>query len=338
MLTARRGAILRVIIGDYIEKATPVGSQHIAKIHPLGVSPATIRNDMAALEDEGYITHPHTSAGRIPSDKGYRYFIEVLMEEDGLSPMARRDVRRRIAQHEGALEEWAKLPMAVLAQLAQAMALITVPKAPAAHYQHLELVPLQDLVMLIVLVLQQARVKQQLLHLEAAIPQEELSILVQRLNATFTGLNVQQIAQHPAMPLPLEDQITRAVVRLMESEDAQNAHTVELGGLRNLLDQPEFSSNERLAGLMELVEDRGAIGSLLPRWTPDDGVRVVIGSENPRESMREFSIVLAPYGIPGQLVGTLGVVGPTRMRYARTIATVRYLSELMSELLVEQHG
>jgi len=337
-LSARRGAVLRVIVREYVDRASPVGSEHVARAHPLGVSSATIRNEMAALEEDGYITHPHTSAGRIPSDKGYRYFVEALMETDRLPAQVQREVRSRILELEGELDDWAAIATSVIAELAEALALITFPRARATRLKHLELVSLQDFLVLLVLVLQEARVKQQLLHLEEAVAQDELSVIGNRLSAAFSGSTAREIGQQSVNMTPLEERVTRTATRMMEAEDASTAEVAQLGGLRALLAQPEFASNERTLGLMELVEDRRVLGSLVSRMAGDDDTRVLIGSENPVEGMRDYSVVLAPYGIPGRLRGTVGVLGPTRMRYPRAIAAVQYLALVMSEALTEHYS
>jgi len=337
-LPARRGAVLRVIIREYVDKATPIGSEHLARAQVLGVSSATIRNEMAALEDEGYITHPHTSAGRIPSDKGYRYFVEALMESDRLPPQTQERVRSRILELEGELDDWAEAATSLIAELAGVLALVTSPRSRAARMKHIELVSLQDFLVLMVLVLQEARVKQQFLHLEEAITQEELSTIATHLNTAFAGSTAHEIGQQALALAPLEERVTRTATKLMEAEDASAAEVAQLGGLRALLSQPEFASNQRTLGLMELVEDRRLLGSMVSSVAGEADVRVFIGSENPVEAMREYSLILAPYGIPGQLRGTLAVLGPTRMRYPRAIASLQYLSSLMSEVLTEHYG
>ena len=343
LLTARRGAILRIIVRDYVEKASPVGSEHIAKIHPMGVSSATIRNEMAVLEEDGFITHPHTSAGRIPSDRGYRYFVEALMEQSDLPGPVRRGVRQQMSAGETEAEHWNELALNLLAQLAHAVALITLPRAPAARFKHLELVALQDFAMLAVLVLQEARIKQQIMRIDEALQQDELSAVANRLNATLNGLTTSQVAQQIPSNSPavatVEDNVLRLVHRLMEQEEQQRPEAIQLSGLRNLLGQPEFASSDRLANLMELVDDRRTVGALLPKLLEgEDDCRVVIGKENPEEHLQEYSLILAPYGIPGQATGTLGVMGPTRMHYERAIAAVRYLSEVLTDLMMVQQG
>lgn len=337
-LTARRGHLLGIIVGDYIETASPVGSEHIARGHSLGVSPATIRNDMVALEEEGYITHPHTSAGRIPSDKGYRYFVRTLMEEQELAPEEAAYVRQRLWQQGSEAEEWSRLAAELLARLTQAVALTTIPRASLARIKHLELVLLQEFLVLLVLVLQEARVKQQLLRWEESVTQDDLSSLARRLSAQLEGQTARQIASLPLADRAMEEQVTRSAQRLMEGEDRQRAEQLHLEGLRHLLVQPEFASPERLLPLMEMIEERRVLGQWLPRLAQEPGVNVVIGSENPAAELQDLAMVVASYGVPGSLTGTVGLLGPTRMHYARSISTVRYLSMIMTQLVAERYS
>lgn len=338
MLTARRGAILRIIVSDYIERASPVGSQHIAADHSLGVSPATIRNDMTALEEEGYIMHPHTSAGRIPSDKGYRYYVAGLLEEEGLSSVEVESIATRLRQWEGELEEWSRLAAEVLAGLAHTVAITTVPRASAARFKHLELVMLQEFLVLMVLVLQEAKIKQHLLRLDEPVSQDNLSTHAHRLSTLFEGMTASQIAQVATPDSSFDREVTVSAVRLMQSEDAQSAEQLHLEGMSHLLGQPEFASPDRLRTLMELLEGRRVFSSLLPRLVQEPGVNVVIGSENPAEELRELSLVIAPYGVLTEFSGTVGLLGPTRMHYARAISIVRNLSAVMTQSMAERYG
>lgn len=340
LLPIRQGAILRIIVGDYVASATPVGSEHIAKEHALGVSPATIRNEMAALEEEGYIHHPYTSAGRIPSDKGYRYYIQVLMEEDPLPPNAQQQIRSQMKDWEGEVTQWTELSADLLAHLVQMVALVTSPKAPVARVRRLELVALQEFLVLMVLVLQEARVLQYFLHLEEAYPQESLTASARRLNESLTGLSAPEISTRLGAigANPFEEHVAQTVHRLVQEEDMQKVELAQGGGLRHLLGQPEFASHERVAELVGLLEDRRTLGGLLTTMALEHDVRAVVGNEIPRQEMQELSLVVAPYGIPGQLEGTLAVLGPKRMPYSKTIAAVRYFSQIMSGSLVERYG
>lgn len=335
-LNARRGRILRIIVGDYIESMAPVGSEHIARQHGLGVSSATIRNDMASLEEEGYIAQPHTSAGRIPSDKGYRYFVEVLMEQVELPADVRHQVRSELSQ-DGDLEDITRTATTALAQMVHTMGMVTVPRATKARLKHLELVSVQDTVALLIVVLHEGRVRQQLMHLDAPRTQDELSALSNRLSSTIKGYSTQQVAQHADGAAGLEEQVARAAARLMDAEDGPRADDVHVGGLRPMLQEPEFGSNQKLRTLMELVDDREFMLGLLGKLADSQETRVVIGGENPEESLKEFSMVVAPYGRPGEMGGTIAVMGPTRMRYGHVIAAVRYLADSMTDLMAEHY-
>ena len=336
-LPTRQGAILRIIIGDYVATANPVGSERIAKEHPLGVSPATIRNDMAALEDEGFILHPHTSAGRIPADKGYRYYIEALMEEDSLPVNAQRQIHSKITDWEGELDQWVDLSAELLAQLVSMVTVVTAPKAPVARIKRLELVALQEFLVLMVLVLQEARVLQSVVHVDEIYNQEDLSAAARRLNETLVGLSAPEIQPLiGSLANPFEEQMAMNVHRMVHEEDLQKIEAAQPGGLRHLLSQPEFASHEKLAELLGLLENRRDLGSLLSTLANSD-VRAVVGNENPRNEMQELSLIIAPYGIPGQFEGTLAVLGPKRMPYGKVMAAVRYFAQVMSGSLTERY-
>lgn len=336
-LSPRRGHILRIIVGDYVENAAPVGSEHVARNHTLGVSPATIRNDMAALEDDGYIAQPHTSAGRIPSDKGYRYFVEMLMEQVEFPTEVQEQVRTGL-HSEGDLEDWTKVGSVMLAQLTQTMSLITTARAATAKVKHLELVSVQDTVMLMILVLQEGRVRQQLLHLDAAMNQDELSALSRRVSLNAGGMQAPQVQALADGVTGVEEQVLRAAAKVMDAEDAPRPDDVHFGGLKSLVQEPEFGSNQRLRTLMEFVDDREFLLGLLGRLSSPTDAKAVIGQENPEESLHDFSIVVAPYGKPGELSGTIAVMGPTRMRYGNAFAAVRYVSQSMTELMNQHFG
>jgi heat-inducible transcriptional repressor len=204
MLTKREERILKVIVGEYVSTAMPVGSESIAHKHELGVSPATIRNDMACLEEEGYITHPHTSAGRIPSDKGYRYYVESLMEEMELPPPEQRTIRHLFHQVETDMEEWVQLAAAILSRVARNLALVTFPKASLSRLRHMELVTIQEFLALLIVVLKEAKLKKQILPLDQATSQEGLSMIANKLNAAFEGMTSWQIAAKRLELSPLE--------------------------------------------------------------------------------------------------------------------------------------
>jgi heat-inducible transcriptional repressor len=337
MLTKRRERILSIIIGEYISKGVPVSSDVVAK-KGLGVSPATIRNEMMDLEEEGYIVQPHTSAGRIPTEKGYRRYIGSLMNYARLSHDEQFMIRHQFHQVERAVEEWTRLAAAILSSMVHNVALVTLPKPVEARLKHLELISLQEFLALLVLVLKEAKLRQQMLTLGEAASQEELSASAQKLTSAYAGLAASQISSKELKLSSLEEQVMRNVVEIMESEEGEEYEEPYIDGLRHMLRQPEFASSDRIAAIMELFEQKSLLRSFFPRVLTGEGVRVVIGRENKENAMRDCSVIITKYGIPGEVGGAIGVMGPTRMEYGRAIPTVRFLSTVMSELVSELYG
>jgi len=333
MLTEREERILKIIVGEFISTAMPVGSENVARKHELGISPATIRNEMASLEEGGYITHPHTSAGRIPSDKGYRYYVEALMEEMELPPAEQRTIRHLFHQVETDMEEGVQLAAAILSRVVRNLALVTFPKAALSRLRHTELVLIQEFLALLIVVLHEAKLKKQIVPLDQTASQEELSTIANKLNAAFEGMSSWQIAAKRLELSPLEEQVVRILMRILEAEDQQKYEDPYLDGLRHLLSQPEFAHSERMLRVMDMLEDKILSKSILTQAIAEGTVHVVIGEENTQESLRNFSLVLTRYGVQGEATGIIGVVGPTRMQYGRSISSVRYLGTLMSELV-----
>jgi len=337
MLAPRTGTILKYIVEQYITKATPVSSQSITNDYGLRVSAATIRNEMAHLEQENYIIRPHSSAGSIPSDKGYRYYVETL--RDIQLPLAeQRLINHLFHQVERELEEWLNLAATLIAQLVQDIAVVTMPKPVACQLKHLELVALHDSLALLVLVLRSAKTKQQLITFNQVISQSELTTIANKLNTTYSDLTSSQILAKSTGLSPAEQQVTDCLLKAMKTEDEQDYEEPYLDGLHFILNQPEFAQNQRMLSLMELVEHRDLLRSIVPSGLTNRGVQVVIGKENRAEVIHDYSVVIGQYGLLQEAVGTIGVVGPTRMPYARAISTVDYLSSVLSQLVTDLYG
>lgn len=338
MLTSRQDVLLKALIGEYIAQATPVASEVLAHKYNLGVSPATIRNEMARLEEEDYILRPHTSAGGMPSTKAYRYYVESLLETPELPPQEQLFIQHLFHQIETEMEEWVRLAANLLARLAHNAALATLPRAAPCRFQYVELVALQEFLILLTLMLREARLKQQLVTTEEAISQEQLNAVASKLNATYRGRASSQIAAQSPESQPLEQTVSQAVMRLMEQEDQRAYESPLIQGLRQMLEQPEFATHQRILEVLELLSEPDWLKDILPQGSNVQGIHVIIGGEGRSRAMRHCSIVLAQYGMPHGASGTLGVLGPTRMPYAHTISTVRYLSEVMNRLLGELYG
>jgi heat-inducible transcriptional repressor len=338
MLSPRMETILKSIVAQYIVKATPVPSHSITRDAALKVSSATIRNEMAQLEQEGYITRPHTSAGSVPLDKGYRIYVASLGEVK-FPAEEQRMINHLFHQVEQELNVWLNLAATLVAQRVQNISLITMPRTDASQFQHLELVSLQDFLALVVLVLRGARVRQKLINFDHPVSQEELTAMAHKLSALYSGLTARKIINRKKELNPAEQRVTEYLVDLMDTEDRQGNEELYLDGLHFTLNQPEFTRDLSLAQeLTGLIEQRSLFRSILPAISRGEGVRVIIGKENDVEAVREYSVVISRYGLPDEAEGYVCVIGPTRMPYGRTIATVNYLSLVLSGLIARLWG
>jgi heat-inducible transcriptional repressor len=333
MLTERRAQVLRLIVSDYIESATPVGSEQIVKRHRLELSSATIRNEMARLEEDGYISHPHTSAGRVPSDRGYRYYVEALMEEPTVSTEEQRKILHQFHQSAVEMSEWLQLAASVLAQSIQNLAVVSAPRSSQARLKHLELVSLHEHTALLVVVLQEVKVRQQVLTLAEAASQDDLSRASRRLISLLAGLSAVEIQAVAAELSPLEEQFRAAVAEIVKTEDVVDFPDPHLEGIRNMLSQPEFSHSARVLDVLDAFDERNIARTIPPADVGEDGVVVMIGSENRDDVLWDFSLVIGRYGEPDGPSGTIAVIGPTRLPYARAIGNVRYVGSVMTEMM-----
>ena len=335
MLTERQELILKIIVADYTRTATPIASEAVARSEGLDVSSATVRNDVAALREQGYLANPHTSAGSVPLDKAYRFFVESIepVTDTAIPQSAREGARRQLQNILQNLDEWANVSAAVLSGLVGNMAIATFPKARETRVRYIDLVPIQDLLVMLIVVLEQARLHRQLIRLPHPMEAYEIEESTARLRSYMLGHNQREIESQQAPLTPLEEELVEATVTVLQEEERAAYHDHYVDGMRNLLSQPEFAENERARAIVEGVED-GSLAQTILAETPEGGVlRVIIGHEHPDDALSPLSVVVCQYGMPHRAVGALGVVGPTRMEYIRTIAGVRFLSAAMSELL-----
>jgi heat-inducible transcriptional repressor len=341
-LSERRGRILTFIVDDFVDSAVPIGSQALVERHALGLSSATVRNEMAALEEEGMITHPHTSAGRIPSHRGYRYYVSSLMPERELTRQDQFTILHQFHQSSRQLEEWVGLAASVLANSTHNVALVTQPRLLEVRLKQLQLVELLDNRALLVVVTNDSGVHQQVLEFPATMHQEALTRLATRLNAEFGGKSVAEFSVHEsAEPLSsVEGTIVAAVSLLLMREQAASVESPVVEGVREMLRQPEFGHSDRMLDTLEAVDERRLRDAIPSRAMEESDVAIVIGDENSAGPYQDMSFVLARYG-PASAGGVLGVLGPTRMDYGEAVANVRYVSDVLTELmrkLYEQQG
>ncbi len=336
-LTDRRARLLSLIVSEYVDSALPVGSDAIVRKHGLRLSSATIRNEMSRLEEDGYISHPHTSAGRMPSDKGYRTYVETLMQERDLPWETKQTIRHQFHQAGREEDEWIQLSAAVLARAVENAAVVTMPRSREARLKRVEMIAIQENAALLVLVLQQARLKQQILMFPEPIEQDQLTVISNHLNDAFNGYTASEIARSDVQLTQLEWHVANAMREIMASADT-GFDQAYLEGVRNVLTKPEFASSDKVLNLLEVLEQRNLAKFIPFRELATEGVTVMIGAEHEDDAMRDYSVVISPYGKPGGIGGAMAVLGPTRMHYPETISTVRFVAGLMSEMLATYYG
>jgi heat-inducible transcriptional repressor len=340
-LTERQKLILALVIRDYIESAKPVASDHLVDEYGLKISSATVRNEMVALTDMGYMRQLHNFRGRIPTEEGYRYFVRQLMGHPELPENTRRTISHQFYQAGLDVDRWMRLAASVLAQQSQAASLVTAPTSELAAFKHLELISTYGRQVLMVLVLVSGEVSQQMLVLAEPVSQDRLSTTAQQLNSLLEGLDADGITALTAQLDPLEKDIVKLIQGDLTRMTAVVAGEVYRDGLTQVLAEPEFGEVEVARKALRILEERSLLEDLLARTVLTSemgGVQVLIGGEGTWEELRDCSMVLARYGVPGQATGTVGVLGPIRMPYGRTISTVRFVADLLSELVTDLHS
>lgn len=332
-MTERRQLLLALAIKEYVKKAQPVGSETLARLD-LGISSATIRNELAALEEEGYLTHPHTSAGRVPTEKGYRYFVETLMDNLELTADEQQMIRHQFHQVTLDVEQWMRLSAAVLAHTSNMAALVTAPSAQQTRFKHVELIAISETVAMMVLVLQAGTVKQQMLYATDLVEQDELRRVANQLNEKFAGRTAADIKNQSRNLSGFVLTVAQRVQQIIEQMDHRTSREIYRDGLLDILRQPEFVGVDKMQQLLEVLEQRTMLEGLLQSLAPAHGVQVVIGSEGGREELNDYSLVMARYGIEGEASGVVGVIGPMRMQYSRAVSAVRYVSVMLDDLMM----
>ncbi|MBV9100242.1 MAG: heat-inducible transcription repressor HrcA [Candidatus Dormibacteraeota bacterium] len=332
-LDARKQQILKAVVADYTRTGVPVGSQALA-LHLASWSSATIRNELAMLSEVGYLIQPHTSAGRVPSDLGYRYYVDFLMEEEDVPPAIRRQMEPFFSTLPGGLEEILETAATALAVVTDAVSLVTGPRALGTKVKHLDLVSLDPGHALLVLVLEGNLVRQHGLALRTPADQVALSALAASLNTALFGLDSAAIALLREQDGDeLRDEVLADIVSFMASVDAQQDTLVLHDGVRNLLRQPEFGDVELLQQVIAVVEEERTLAALIAQLELDRGVQIMIGRENGVVELSRCSLVLTTYRAGGDRRGTIGVLGPTRMPYGQVAPRVRFVAQRVGRAL-----
>jgi len=339
-LSDRQQTILALVVRDYTESAKPIGSKKLIERYSMEVSSATVRNEMATLTEAGYLRQPHTSAGRVPTESGYRYFVRGLLGEAELPSAEKRLISHQFHQAHADIDEWVRLSASVLAQHSHVASLVTAPRPERAIFKHLKLIATQGQQVLLVLVLQGGDVRQQILTLAQAVDQAQLEAIASQITGICNGKDTIRVIEQIDRYADLAQDVTRLVAEMMERADAVWAGEIYRDGLSNVLSQPEFANSDSARNALRLLEERSFLEEVLANVLSPNvgGVQVVIGGEGSWEELRECSMVLTRYGAPGYATGALGVLGPTRMAYGRTISAVRYVAGLLSELVIETYA
>jgi heat-inducible transcriptional repressor len=332
----RRFEVLRAIVADYVSTQEPVGSKTLVERHNLGVSSATVRNDMAVLEEDGYIAQPHTSAGRIPTDKGYRRFVDRISDVKPLSGAERRAIQSFLG---GALDldDVLRRSVRLLAQLTRQVAVVQYPTLTRSTVRHVELVPLTPARLMLVLITDSGRVDQRMVDLGDVVTEESVARIRTMLNAAMVGRRLTEasvlVAELPGdAPGDLREPVTTLAMVLIDALVEHPEERLVLGGTGNLTrNVADFPGSLRT--VLEALEEQVVVLKLLASARSPGTVRISIGEENEAEEMRSTSVVSIGYGPGETLLGGMGVVGPTRMDYPGTIAAVHAVARYVGEIL-----
>lgn len=341
-LTERQERVLRTIIDLYISSAHPVGSAAVVASSGLHVSSATVRHELSVLEERGLVRQLHTSGGRVPTNEGYRYYVERLMEPARLSNTDARTIRHQFHQAPTELQEWLKLAATVMAHRMRNVGLVTAPKSSEFRLRHLEVISIQSTVALLIVVLQEGTILQEMLTLPEERNQEELSALADRLSRLLRGQTASHIESKVEELPSLDASIAAVAAHLLRRGEEQHAPVFH-AGLADLLQQPEFAlhqpgeqasvQHERLRHMVEFLQQGFAVDRLLSGLPEKARVQVMIGSDAPAEGLQDYSFVLGRYGEESDGSGYVGIVGPTRLEYHRAVALVSYMTDLMTDLM-----
>ena len=338
-LTERQKLILALLVRDYVETAEPVSSGRIVQRYNLEFSSATVRNEMAILGEKGLLSQPYTSAGRVPTRAGYRYYVRRLMGEDRLPPHVQEMIRHQFYQARHDVDDWLSLSASVLAQHSQAASIVTSLRTEKARMKHLALLSTRGRQVLAVIVLNSGEVHQQTLVLDQALTQEQLSDLAEQINLKAAGLDADELIDlNTAIDSSPESEIYRAILGTIGGTDLVSTGVLYRDGLSNMLSEPEFAEPDKAKQTLEILEDRVILDDLLSKTVFESdasGVHVIIGGEETWDQLVDTSLILASYGAGDHSMGAVGLLGPLRMPYSRGVSTVRFVSDLISELISE---
>lgn len=339
MLTERQRLILTAIVDDYIRSAEPVGSRSISKRGDVGYSPATIRNEMADLEELGFLEQPHTSAGRIPSHKGYRYYVDHLQPVELLSVEELETLKTFFAEKLNALEQVVQHAGSILAHMTNYTSILLGPEVFQTSLRHFGLLPLNETQAVAIVVTSTGQVENKTVTIPPGVSVSEMEKVVNLLNHRLAGLPIYKLKSAIYSEIGQEMQrhvshFEELMTVLDEAFDAnQEGQRLFLSGTTNMLTQPEFKDVDKLKSILDLLGETPTIQKMITSVATGPGIQVRIGAENDHEAFANCSLITATYAVEGEAVGTIGILGPTRMDYARVIGILNILSKDLSAFL-----
>ena len=337
-LTERQEQILDFIVREYIDTATPVGSKTIVERRALGVSPATVRGEMAHLEELGYLTHPHTSAGRTPTALGYRYFVEFLMREAALPLSERRMIEHQFHQVASDLEQWIKLAAAILTSKTDTASLVAAPRTRRARFNRIELRRVSEANVILLVALGDGTTRRRIVSMHSAEIPAAMQGLAEELNSLLLDLTGEEVHAKSSQLESAQAVMADHIVDMMRDAELQHDLQLHRFGFANILRQPEFAGPEEIEKVVGILEEPGYLEPILAEIAlSHGGVQVIIGGEERWPHISDFSLVLARYGAAWRTTGVVGLMGPIRMPYSRNVPMVSYMADLMSRLVGERH-
>jgi len=334
----RKQKVLLAIVHDYIATAEPVGSRTIAKKYRLGVSPATIRNEMADLEEQGFIEQPYTSAGRIPSERGYRYYVDFLMKKQELSREEEELIRREYKAKVRDVGQVIQKTGLLLSQLTHYTAMVLTPRIGISSFKHIQIVYMHQSQAMVIAVMDNGAVQHRMIEIPESITALDMETISRVLNAKLQGLTMKSIKLNLIKEIYSELARHKHVLDLVmelvqESLSLEAEDKIYLGGVFNMLNQPEFHNVEKIKTMLSIMEQEKLLCDILEGGGEDEGVTVRIGGEIDQWDIKECSMITAPYTVRGRKMGSIGVLGPTRMEYAKVVSVVDYMTKYLSQTL-----
>jgi len=334
----RKEDILKAVVREFTVSATPVGSQSLASRYFLNLSSATIRNELSDLADLGYLVQPHTSAGRIPTDRGYRYFVDFLMDAEPVPAQVRAYIGEELRTAPADVQAIVERLATTVATATRNAAVASAPHGPRARIKHIDLVSLEPQDVLMIILVEGNLIRQQVLAVSRPTDQAELSRVAGKLNRELTGKDRDQVAVRlQRTGEGLEKELLEKLGGVLALFEQAVETLVVHDGVRNLLRQPEFAESARLQEVLEILEETRQLAALLQTLVGDTDLQVVIGSENVTSQLRSCAVILTTYGPSNRMKGVLGVVGPTRMEYGQVLGRLKVAADAASVRMTELH-